>query len=188
MAQSMSTCKKGQSCDGSGATQCVPFFCPVEVTVLPDGPAVQGHSFDISLGGVGITLGALLEPGQPVQHLVSATARLRKVRRRNRLGASRQLRFGRDPQSRWNRVPGRNKPIAPIAIVDNGRKFVGQRRPGRQVRLSRTQAALCPGSQTPGHPQMGPWARTSSGYSRDRECGSGNRRKAMSSVRARRSV
>ena len=45
----------------------VPFFCPVEVTVLPDGPAVQGHSFDISLGGVGITLGALLEPGQPMR-------------------------------------------------------------------------------------------------------------------------
>ena len=44
----------------------VPFFCPVDVTVLPDGPTVPGHSFDISLGGVGITLNTLLERGQDV--------------------------------------------------------------------------------------------------------------------------
>ena len=44
----------------------VPFFCPVEVAVLPDGPTVPGHSFNISLGGVGVTLNALLEPGQDV--------------------------------------------------------------------------------------------------------------------------
>jgi c-di-GMP-binding flagellar brake protein YcgR len=44
----------------------VPFFCPVEVTVLPDGPTVPGYCFDISLGGVGITLNIVLEPGQDV--------------------------------------------------------------------------------------------------------------------------
>jgi c-di-GMP-binding flagellar brake protein YcgR len=44
----------------------VPFFCPVEVTVLPDGPTVSGYCFDISLGGVGITLNTLLERGQDV--------------------------------------------------------------------------------------------------------------------------
>ena len=45
----------------------VSFYCPVEVTVLPDGPTVPGHTFDISLRGVGITLNASLEPGQDVR-------------------------------------------------------------------------------------------------------------------------
>ena len=44
----------------------VSFYCPVKVIVLPDGPTLSGYSFDISLGGVGITLNTLLKPGQDV--------------------------------------------------------------------------------------------------------------------------
>ena len=42
------------------------FFCPLQLTVLPDGPTVPGKSFDISLGGVGITADIFLERGQSV--------------------------------------------------------------------------------------------------------------------------
>lgn len=43
------------------------FYCPLQLTVLPDGPTVAGRSFDISLGGVGITADVFLERGQTVQ-------------------------------------------------------------------------------------------------------------------------
>lgn len=45
----------------------VAFFCPVTVVVLPDGPAMQGRTFDISLGGVGVTTQRMLERGQSVR-------------------------------------------------------------------------------------------------------------------------
>ena len=44
----------------------VAFYCPVQLTVLPNGPAVPGRSFDISIGGVGITTEIALERGQSV--------------------------------------------------------------------------------------------------------------------------
>jgi hypothetical protein len=44
----------------------VPFFCPVRLAVLPNGPAVPGRSFDISIGGVGVVTDLVLERGQPV--------------------------------------------------------------------------------------------------------------------------
>jgi c-di-GMP-binding flagellar brake protein YcgR len=45
----------------------MPFFCPVTVSVLPDGPALSGRTFDISLGGVGITAQRMLERGKTVR-------------------------------------------------------------------------------------------------------------------------
>jgi c-di-GMP-binding flagellar brake protein YcgR len=45
----------------------VAFFCPLHLTVQPDGPTVPGRSFDVSLGGVGICAGVLLERGQTVR-------------------------------------------------------------------------------------------------------------------------
>lgn len=45
----------------------VAFFCPVTVSVLPNGPAMLGTTFDISLGGVGITTERMLERGQSVR-------------------------------------------------------------------------------------------------------------------------
>jgi hypothetical protein len=44
----------------------VAFYCPVDLTVLPNGPAVPGRSFDISIGGVGIITQIALERGQSV--------------------------------------------------------------------------------------------------------------------------
>jgi len=44
----------------------VAFFCPLRLTVLPDGPTVPANSFDISLGGVGLATGASLPQGQSV--------------------------------------------------------------------------------------------------------------------------
>ena len=41
----------------------VAFYCPLQLTVLPNGPAVPGRSFDISIGGVGITTEIALERG-----------------------------------------------------------------------------------------------------------------------------
>jgi hypothetical protein len=45
----------------------VGFFCPLHLTVLPNGPVVPGNSFDISIGGVGITTTVPLERGQMVR-------------------------------------------------------------------------------------------------------------------------
>jgi c-di-GMP-binding flagellar brake protein YcgR len=45
----------------------VAFFCPVKVFVLPDGPVLSGRTFDISLGGVGITTDRMLERGQTLR-------------------------------------------------------------------------------------------------------------------------
>jgi hypothetical protein len=44
----------------------VAFFCPLELTVLPHGPAIQATSFDISIGGLGLTANLCLERGTPV--------------------------------------------------------------------------------------------------------------------------
>ena len=44
----------------------VPFFCDVSLSALPEGAAVVAHSFDISLGGVGIVTQTALEPGRMV--------------------------------------------------------------------------------------------------------------------------
>ncbi len=44
----------------------VQFFCPVKLTVLPDGPTVQANSFDISIGGVGLHSSLFLERGEDV--------------------------------------------------------------------------------------------------------------------------
>lgn len=45
----------------------VAFFCPVQLTVLPDGPTVPAYSFDISAGGVGLTTTASMERGKDVR-------------------------------------------------------------------------------------------------------------------------
>jgi hypothetical protein len=45
----------------------VAFFCPLQLTVLPNGLTVPGTSFDISIGGVGIATELFLERGQPVR-------------------------------------------------------------------------------------------------------------------------
>lgn len=45
----------------------VAFFCPVTVFALPDGPVLSGRTFDISLGGVGVTTERMLERGQSVR-------------------------------------------------------------------------------------------------------------------------
>ena len=44
----------------------VAFFCPVHLTVEPDGPTIASQSFDISLGGVGLMTPISLERGQAV--------------------------------------------------------------------------------------------------------------------------
>lgn len=44
----------------------VAFYCRLQLTVLPHGQVVPGNSFDISIGGVGITSALLLERGQQV--------------------------------------------------------------------------------------------------------------------------
>ena len=45
----------------------VAFYCGVQVTVLPNGPTASGMSFDLSVGGVGITADILLNRGQTVR-------------------------------------------------------------------------------------------------------------------------
>ncbi|MBU4273155.1 MAG: PilZ domain-containing protein [Planctomycetes bacterium] len=45
----------------------VAFFCPLQLTVLPDGPTVSANSFDISAGGVGLTAAVFLERGKDVR-------------------------------------------------------------------------------------------------------------------------
>jgi c-di-GMP-binding flagellar brake protein YcgR len=44
----------------------IPYFHEVRLTVLPDGPTVVAHAFDISLGGVGLSTQTSLQPGQMV--------------------------------------------------------------------------------------------------------------------------
>jgi len=44
----------------------VAFFCPLQLIALPEGVAVPGNSFDVSMGGVGITAETSLERGQAV--------------------------------------------------------------------------------------------------------------------------
>jgi c-di-GMP-binding flagellar brake protein YcgR len=44
----------------------IQFFCDVSLTVVPDGPTVEAHCVDISLGGVGLVTQAALAPGQTV--------------------------------------------------------------------------------------------------------------------------
>lgn len=45
----------------------VAFFCPLQLTVLPNGPTVPANSFDISAGGVGVTAAVFLERGKDVR-------------------------------------------------------------------------------------------------------------------------
>lgn len=45
----------------------VAFFSQLDLTVLPDGPTLPGSSFDISIGGVGVTTEVMLERGQAVR-------------------------------------------------------------------------------------------------------------------------
>ena len=45
----------------------VAFSCGLQLTALPSGPTVPGRSFDISVGGVGITSDILLNCGQTVR-------------------------------------------------------------------------------------------------------------------------
>jgi hypothetical protein len=45
----------------------VAFFCPLRLSVLPDGRTVPGYSFDISIGGVGLMADITLERGEIVE-------------------------------------------------------------------------------------------------------------------------
>jgi hypothetical protein len=45
----------------------IDYFCPLQLTVLPNGPSVPGNSFDITVAGVGIVAGVLLNRGQTVR-------------------------------------------------------------------------------------------------------------------------
>ncbi len=45
----------------------LPFYCRLQLTILPNGPVVSARSFDISAGGVGITTNILLNRGQSVR-------------------------------------------------------------------------------------------------------------------------
>jgi c-di-GMP-binding flagellar brake protein YcgR len=45
----------------------VAFFCPIRLSVLPDGPDLPANSFDISIGGVGLVAPISLERGQEVE-------------------------------------------------------------------------------------------------------------------------
>jgi hypothetical protein len=42
------------------------FHCQLQLTVLPNGPVVPGNSYDISIGGVGLSAALPLERGQLV--------------------------------------------------------------------------------------------------------------------------
>ena len=43
------------------------WFCPVQLTVLPDGPVAPASALDISLGGVGVIANIMLERGVAVR-------------------------------------------------------------------------------------------------------------------------
>jgi len=45
----------------------VAFFCPLQLTELRNGTTVPASSFDIGIGGVGLTTEIALERGQPVR-------------------------------------------------------------------------------------------------------------------------
>lgn len=45
----------------------VAWFCSLQLTVLPNGPAMSAESFDISLGGVGAATEVMIERGQAVR-------------------------------------------------------------------------------------------------------------------------
>jgi hypothetical protein len=45
----------------------VAFYCPLQLSVLPDGPEVPGFSCDISIGGIGLTANVTLPRGQVVR-------------------------------------------------------------------------------------------------------------------------
>ena len=57
---------KGWTMMGQRRYERVAFFCPVKLTVLPDGPTAPANSFDISMGGVGLNTALFLERGQDV--------------------------------------------------------------------------------------------------------------------------
>jgi c-di-GMP-binding flagellar brake protein YcgR len=44
----------------------IQFFCDVSLTVLPDGPTIDAHCVDISLGGAGLVAQASVGLGQAV--------------------------------------------------------------------------------------------------------------------------
>lgn len=47
----------------------VEWYCPLQLTALPDGPVIEGESFDVSLGGVGVATNVMLQRGQAVKIL-----------------------------------------------------------------------------------------------------------------------
>lgn len=53
----------------TGQRRCerVAFFCPVKLSVLPDGPTIQASSFDISLAGIGLIASVFIERGKDVR-------------------------------------------------------------------------------------------------------------------------
>jgi hypothetical protein len=51
---------------GSRRYERAPFYCRLQLTMLPNGRVVPGNSFDISIGGVGICTALPLERGQQV--------------------------------------------------------------------------------------------------------------------------
>lgn len=57
---------QGQTMNGKRRYERVAFYCPVQLTVLPDGPDVPGNTFDISLAGMGLAAEVFLERGQDV--------------------------------------------------------------------------------------------------------------------------
>jgi hypothetical protein len=44
----------------------VAWFCPVLLKVMPAGPMLSANTFDISLGGVGVTADRMVERGETV--------------------------------------------------------------------------------------------------------------------------
>ena len=46
--------------------QRVAYFHRVDLTVLPNGPTVEGHAFDISIGGIGVTTALWLDRGKEI--------------------------------------------------------------------------------------------------------------------------
>ena len=57
----------GQIMLGERRYERVPFFCPLELTVLPNGPTVPGNSFDVSMGGIGVAAEIWLDRGEEVR-------------------------------------------------------------------------------------------------------------------------
>ena len=58
---------KGWSMSGQRRYERAAFFCPIKLTLLPDGPAVKASSFDISLAGVGLMAPLFIERGKNVR-------------------------------------------------------------------------------------------------------------------------